>query len=198
MKRFEEGKSVILFCNTGSMLARRTAHIIGRVLISMIQSLSGRFYASGRKIDPPLCIHVDEGHNILYKGIQNLFSMGGGANVWVHFYTQSIAQIEEEIGPESTRSIVDNINSWVYMLVNHPSTAQYVEDSAPLKRKYQHILSFGGGISMREMEEKQILASQVLQLPKRFFYMRSYGKLFKGKTVDVSPRYLNVSLPSIN
>ena len=198
VKRFEEGKSVILFCNTGSMLARRTAHIIGRVLISMIQSLSGRFYASGRKIDPPLCIHVDEGHNILYKGIQNLFSMGGGANVWVHFYTQSIAQIEEEIGPESTRSIVDNINSWVYMLVNHPSTAQYVEDSAPLKRKYQHILSFGGGISMREMEEKQILASQVLQLPKRFFYMRSYGKLFKGKTVDVSPRYLNVSLPSIN
>ena len=75
--RFEEGKGVILYCNTGSLLARRTAHIIGRVLISMIQSMVGRFFASGRKLDPPLCIHIDEGHNIAYMGIQELFSKGG-------------------------------------------------------------------------------------------------------------------------
>ena len=179
------------------MLARRTAHIIGRVLVSMIQSMIGRIFASARKLDPPLCLHVDEGHNILYKGIQELFNKGGGANLWVHFYTQSIAQIEEEIGREATRSIVDNINSWVYMLVNHPETAQYVEDSSPNKRKYQPILSFGGGISVREMEEKQILATQILQLPKRYFYLRSYGKLFKGITTDTSPRYVTVSLPEI-
>ena len=197
IKRFEDGNGVILFCNTGSMLARRTAHIIGRVLVSMIQSMIGRIFASARKLDPPLCLHVDEGHNILYKGIQELFNKGGGANLWVHFYTQSIAQIEEEIGREATRSIVDNINSWVYMLVNHPETAQYVEDSSPNKRKYQPILSFGGGISVREMEEKQILATQILQLPKRYFYLRSYGKLFKGITTDTSPRYVTVSLPEI-
>ncbi|MFA5183162.1 MAG: TraM recognition domain-containing protein [Syntrophales bacterium] len=198
VKRIEEGRGVILFCNTGSMLSRRTAHIIGRVLVSMIQSMLGRVFASGRKLNPPLCLHVDEGHNILYKGIQELFNKGGGANVWIHFYTQSIAQIEEEIGPEGTRSIVDNINSWLYMLVNHPDTAKYVEDSSPMKRKYQPILSFGGGISVREMEEKQILATQILQLPKRYFYLRSYGKLYKGCTMDVSPKYVSVTLPAIN
>ncbi len=197
VKRIEEGSGVILFCNTGSMLSRRTAHIIGRVLVSMIQSMLGRTFASGRKLTPPLCLHIDEGHNILYSGIQELFAKGGGANVWLHFYTQSIAQIEEEIGPEATRSIVDNINTWLYMLVNHPDTAQYVEDSSPMKRKFSPILSFGGGISMRETEEKQILAAQILQLPKRKFYMRSYGKLYKGMTADVSPQYVSVTLPKI-
>ena len=198
IKRFEEGKGLILFCNTGSMLARRTSHIIGRVLVSMIHSLSGRFYASDRKLDPPLCLHVDEGHNILYKGIQELFGKGGGANVWVSFYTQSISQIEEEIGPEATKSIVDNINSWLYLRVNHPDTAQLVEDSSPLKKTYQPILSFGGGISMRGLEEKQILASQVLQLPQRRFYLRAGGKLYKGTTDTVSKKYLSVTLPEIN
>lgn len=198
VKRFEEGKGVILFCNTGSMLARRTAHIIGRVLVSMIQSMLGRFFASGRKLNPPLCVHIDEGHNILYKGIQELFSKGGAANVWVHLYTQSIAQIEEEIGREATRSILDNINTWIYMLVNHPETAQYIEDSSPTIRKYQPILSFGGGISVREIEDKQILAYKVLQLQKRQFYMRSYGNLYKGFTLDVSPRYVNVEFPHLS
>jgi hypothetical protein len=83
------------------------------------------------------------------------------------------------------------------MLVNHPDTAQYVEDSSPMKRKFSPILSFGGGISMRETEEKQILAAQILQLPKRKFYMRSYGKLYKGMTTDVSPQYVSVTLPKI-
>ena len=197
IRRFQDGTGVILVCNTGSMLSRRTAHIVGRVLVSMIQSMMGRFYASGKKLNPPLCVHVDEGHNILYKGIQELFNKGGGAGVWLHLYTQSIAQIEEEIGPEATRSIVDNINSWVYMLVNHPDTAKYVEESSPAKRKYQPILSFGGGISVREIEDKRILAAQVLQLPKRYFYLRSYGKLYKGRTADVSPGYVTVSLPDL-
>jgi len=198
VKRFEERKGVILFCNTGSMLARRTAHIIGRVLISMIQSMLGRFYASGRKLDPPLCLHIDEGHNMLYKGIQELFNKGGAANVWIHFYTQSVAQIEEEIGREAARSILDNINTWVYMLVNHPETAQYIEDSSPTIRKYQPILSFGGGISVREIEDKQILAYKVMQLQKRQFYMRSYGKLYKGITLDTTPAYVKVEFPHLS
>ena len=134
VSRFGEGKGVILYCNTGSLLARRTAHIIGRVLISMIQSMVGRFFASGRRLDPPLCIHIDEGHNIAYMGIQELFSKAGGANTWISFYTQSIALIEQEIGPEAAKGIMDNINNWIFMRVNHPDTGQYMEDSSPSRR----------------------------------------------------------------
>jgi len=198
VKRFEEAKGVILFCNTGSMLARRTAHIIGRVLISMIQSMLGRFYASGRRLEPPLSIHIDEGHNMLYKGIEELFNKGGAANVYVHFYTQSIAQIEEEVGNEAARSIVDNINNWVYMLVNHPETARFIEQSSPKVKKFQPILSFGGGITVREIEENRITAQNVLRLPKRHFYMRSYGKLYRGITKEVEPTYVKIEFPHLS
>ena len=51
IKRFEEGRGVILVCNTGSLLSRRTAHIIGRVMLSMVQSTVGRFFARRRR--PP-------------------------------------------------------------------------------------------------------------------------------------------------
>jgi hypothetical protein len=197
VRRFEHGERVILYCNTGSMLARRTAHIIGRVLLSMIQSMVGRFFLSGRKIDPPLCIHMDEGHNMLYTGIQELFNKGGGANVWVHFYTQSIAQVEEEIGREATKSMLDNINTWIYMLVNHPETARYVEESSPLIKRFAPILSFGGGISVREMEENQVLSHKVLTLPKRHFFMRTYGRYYKGMTNDVAPAYVDIRPPSL-
>lgn len=197
VKRFEKNEGVILFCNTGSMLARRTAHIIGRVLVSMIQSLVGRFFASGRKLDPPLCLHLDEGHNMLYRGIQELFNKGGGANVWIHFYTQSIAQIEEEVGREIAKSILDNMNTCIYMLVNNPDTAKYVEDSSPDIKKFQPMIAFGGGVTLRETEAKQILASNVMQLPKRHFYMRSYGKIYKGVTSDVKESYVNIELPQI-
>lgn len=197
VKRFEEGKGVILFCNTGSMLARRTAHLVGRVLISMIQSMVGRFFVSGRKLSPPLCIHLDEGHNMLYRGIQELFSKGGGANCWVHFYTQSVAQITEEVGKDAARSILDNINTWIYMLVNHPETAQYVEDSSPEVKVYSPILSFGGGITIKEVKERRIKAFKVMELDKREFYMKTYGKLFKGRTADVQGSYISVVLPAV-
>ena len=130
--RFEHGQGVILFCNTGSLLARRTAHIIGKVIISMIQSMVGRFFVAGRTLDPPLCIHIDEAHNVSYDGIQELFSKGGGANAWVHYYTQSIALLEKEIGsPEAAHAVIDCMNHLIFMKLNHPDTAMHVEDSSP-------------------------------------------------------------------
>jgi type IV secretory pathway TraG/TraD family ATPase VirD4 len=200
VSRFGEGKGVILYCNTGSLLARRTAHIIGRVLISMIQSMVGRFFASGRRLDPPLCIHIDEGHNIAYMGIQELFSKAGGANTWISFYTQSIALIEEEIGPEAAKGIMDNINNWIFMRVNHPDTAQYMEDSSPIAKKFQPIITpdeCTGRITLREIEEQLILKANVLQLEDRQFYMRSRGNYYKAFTVDSTPLYVHVTFPEL-
>ena len=200
VSRFGEGKGVILYCNTGSLLARRTAHIIGRVLISMIQSMVGRFFASGRRLNPPLCIHIDEGHNIAYMGIQELFSKAGGANTWISFYTQSIALIEQEIGPEAAKGIMDNINNWIFMRVNHPDTAQYMEDSSPIAKKFQPIITpdeCTGRITLREIEEQLILKANVLQLEDRQFYMRSRGNYYKAFTVDSTPLYVHVTFPEL-
>lgn len=198
IERIESGKGVILYCNTGSLLARRSAHIVGRVLISMVQSLAGRYFASGRKLTPPLCVHIDEGHNMVYAGISDLFSKGGGANVWVSFYTQSIAQIEASVSQSNVKGILDNINTWIFMLVNHPETAQYIESSFPEIKKYSPILSFGRDITTKESYKKLVTADQILQLPPRRFYMRSYGTYASGITMDVDPPSVKVEFPPIS
>lgn len=196
-ERLESGRSVIVFVNTGSMLTRRTAHIIGKVLLSMIQSLIGRIFASGRKLNPPLCLHLDEGHNLLYPDIQELFSKGGGANCWVHFYSQSMAQISEAVGEAGAQALMDNINTWIYMLINHPDTAKLIERSAPVATRRDGVVALGGGVTSRTAEVPQVTAAQVLQLPKRGFYLRSYGQWFRGTTLDTHPLWLRVEFPTV-
>lgn len=201
VKRFEDGRGVILYCNTGSLLARRTAHIIARVLISMIQSMVGRFFSSGKKLDPPLCIHIDEGQNVLYQGIQDLFSKAGGANVWLSFYTQSIALIEQEIGQESARGILDNMNTLIFLRVNHPETARYMEDSTPFIKKFQSIITpddSTGRTTLREMDDRLIPAANVLQLAQRQFYMRYQGRFYKAFTLDLPPKYVEITFPEVS
>lgn len=74
IKRLEQNRRVILVVQTGSLLTRKTAHIVASVLISMIQSFIGRRYASGRRVSPPLAIYLDEASNLMYIGIDELFN----------------------------------------------------------------------------------------------------------------------------
>jgi len=200
IKRLEEGRGVIMICNTGSMLARRTAHIIGKVIVSMIQSMAGRFFASGRKLEPPLALYLDEGHNVLYWGIEDFFSKAGGAGVYINFFTQSMAQISEILSEASTASIMDNINTWIFMRVNHNDTAKYIEDNSPLKTIYKNVISIGGArvaISMKEETERLILMERVLKLKQRYFYLRSEGKIYKGIVPFVPSSPIEVTYPNL-
>ena len=201
VRRFERGDGVILICNTGSLLTRRTAYTIGRVLISMIQSMVGRFFASGARLKRPLCIYLDEGHNILYQGIQELFNKAGGAGVWLHFFTQSMSQIEEAVGPPTTQSIIDNISTWVYMRVNHNETAKYIEESAPIHTVYKNIVNIGDAklsMSLREEDEYSIRADKVVKLKPRYFYLRSGGIYYKGVVPEVRSPRMRIKFPNIN
>ena len=198
LSRIERKKGVVLFCNTGSLLARRTAHIVGKVIVSSIQSLIGRWLSSGKKLNPPMCLHVDEAHNVMYKGIQELFNKCGGGNVWVHIYTQSIAQIVDEIGEESAISILDNINTWIYMLVNHPETAKYIEEATPEARQFEPTFRFDAGLMMRSDVVPMITSQQLMSLQRRQFFMRHFGRFYYGRTADVKPLLVNISYPAIN
>lgn len=195
IRRLQEGKSVILVVHLGVLLTGDTGKIVARVFVSMIQSLVGRLCASGLKLTPPLCLHMDEGHNVLYRGVQELFNKCSAANVWINFYTQSNAQIEEAVGPDVTRSIIDNLNTWIYMKVNHPDTCQYVEDSSPLVVREDAVVSAAGSVTIRYVDERLVLRHRVMDLPKRWFYMRSQGHWFKGKTLESSMSYCTVRFP---
>src|SRR5271157_1402685 len=198
LSRIERKQGADLFCNTGSLLARRTAHIVGKVIVSSIQSLIGRWLSSGKKLNPPSCLHIDEAHNVMYKGIQEMFNKMGGGNVWVHIYTQSIAQIVDEIGQDTTISILDNINTWIYMLVNHPDTAKSIEKVTPQVRQFEPTFRFDGGVMMRSEPVPMITAQQLLSLQRRQFFMRHFGKFYYGRTADVGRKWLDVKFPEIN
>ena len=198
LKRLEEGKRVIMIVQLGSLITRKAAFTVGKVVISMIQSFVGRVFASGRKVTPPLCLYIDEAKNVFYYGIDDLFAKAGGAGVWVHGFCQSVSQLHAALGVDYGNVILDNTNTKLFMRVPDAATAQYVADHFGEKSKYAPILSVGGGMTVRQMEEPVIKPYDVLNLPARKFYMMGYSGAFVGKTADVSDLYVHVQLPNIS
>ncbi|WDN91060.1 hypothetical protein BuS5_04032 (plasmid) [Desulfosarcina sp. BuS5] len=195
IQRLEAGKQVIMVVQTGSLLTRKTAHMIARVLLSMIQSFVGRKYASGKKVDPPMCLYLDEAGSLLYMGIEDLFNKSGGADVWIHAFTQSIADPEAEIGKPQARKILDNTNTKIFMRVNDPGTAEYIAAYSGMQKKYSPILSLGGGITIREIEEPAVRPEDVMNLQQREFFMFSAEGAFRGKTAFTKEPYLKIVYP---
>ncbi len=198
LKRLEEGKRVIMIVQLASLITRRAAYTLGKVVISMIQSFVGRVFASGRKVTPPLCLYIDEAQNVLYYGIDDLFAKAGGAGVWVHGFSQSVSQLYAALGEDYANVILDNTNTKLFMRVPDAKTAQYVADHFGEKAKYAPILSVGGGMTVRQMEEPVLKPQDVLNLPARKFYMMGYSGAFVGKTEDVSNPYVHIKLPNIS
>ncbi len=197
IKRLQEGKRVIFVAHLGSLITRKAAFTVGKVIISMIQSLVGRVFSSGEKINPPLCVHIDEAQNVLYPNIDDLFAKGAGANVWIHGFCQSVNQIYAEIGKDKGNAILDNTNTKLFMRVPDSITAEYVVRHFGTRRTYSPILSSGGNISSRELEEDILKPEDVLGLSQRVFYLTTYKGQYKGKTATVSPLYLTVKFPTI-
>ncbi|MFH1671815.1 MAG: TraM recognition domain-containing protein, partial [Pseudomonadota bacterium] len=176
----------------------KTSHIVARVLISMIQSFIGRRYASGQTVSPPLSIYLDEASNLMYIGIEDLFNKAGGAGAWVHAFTQSISDLEAEIGRPFARKILDNTNTKVFMRVNDPATAEYVADYSGEQKRFSPLLSLGGAITIREVKESAILPEHILNLQEREFFLFSYQGQYRGKTPYVERPYFQIQYPHVN
>jgi len=198
IQRLEQNRRVILIVQTGSLLTRKTAHIVARVLISMIQSFIGRRYASGRTVSPPLAIYLDEASNLMYIGIDELFNKAGGAGAWVHAFTQSISDLEAEIGRPFAKKILDNTNTKVFMRVNDPATAEYVAHYSGEQKRFSPLLSLGGAITIREVKENAILPEHILNLQEREFFLFSYQGQYRGKALYVKPPYFQIEYPHVN
>ena len=185
IERLEAGRRVILVVQTGSLLTRKTAHIIARVLLSMVQSFVGRTLGSHGKIDPPLAVYADEASNVLYFGIDDLFNKAGGAGVWLHMLTQSKQDLVAELGTAYAAKILDNTNTKIVFRVNDPNTAAYASRMAGTKKRFSPIMSLGGGLSVREIEESRIPPECFMRLARREFYAFTFDGMYRGRTLDV-------------
>jgi len=185
IERLEAGKRVILVVQTGSLLTRKTAHIMARVLLSMVQSFVGRTLGSHKKIDPPLAVYADEASNVLYFGIDDLFNKAGGAGVWLCMLTQSMQDLVAELGSAHAAKILDNTNTKIVFRVNDPNTASYASRMAGKRKRFSPVMSFGGGLSVRQVQEDRIAPERFMRLGRREFYAFTFDGIYRGRTLDV-------------
>lgn len=196
-ERLIEGKPTVFYCATASLMTRDTAHIVGRMLLSGLQSIAGHFNAEGRRFEPPLAVYIDEASNVLYPGMDDLFNKGGGTNIFLTLLTQSLADFETALGKPYTQKILDNVNNQIFLRVNHTGTAQYVSERAGKIRTFSPILSMGGFSSAREMERDLLPASVMTELDTREFVAFLYRDAYMGRTADVSPLHLRLVMPEL-
>jgi type IV secretory pathway TraG/TraD family ATPase VirD4 len=195
--RIEKGKGVILYVQTGSMLTKKTADILGKVVVSMIQSVAGRFYASGMKFHNPLCLYIDEMSNCVYRGIEDIFNKGGGADLRIVGLTQSMADIVAEIGEDRARKLFDNTNTKIFGRVNDLASAKIVAEYGGVVNRNASMYSTNGHITAREVEEEIIKVEETMRLlPREIFYFGFEGQ-FRGKTAPVLPSEIMVKPPKI-
>jgi type IV secretory pathway TraG/TraD family ATPase VirD4 len=126
MERLEKGEGVILIAQISSLLAGKTAHVVYRDIISMIQAFAGCKLPPGGSTNQHLALYIDEFQYVAYPNIEALFSKGRSSNVMCHAFTQSIADIDDAIGHDKSRKILDDTNVKLFMRVNDPGTAKYI------------------------------------------------------------------------
>lgn len=193
--RLEHGKPVILVAHLGALLTRRAAYTLGRVLISIIQAFAGRVYASGKVLDPPLCVYADEAQSCLYVGFSELLAKGGGANVWVHGFVQSISQMFEAVGKDDANAILDNANTKLFLRDPDPHTAEYASQHFGVAPQYLTILAPDGGCTLREGEDVVCKPGDIMTLNPREFYLMSYSGNYRGITAECEAAKIRVKFP---
>lgn len=195
IERLESGKGVILVAQVGSLITRKAAFTVGKVLVSMLQAYTGRIFSSGRKVKPTLQIIMDEAQNVLYKGIDDFFAKAGGANVQLFGFCQSVNQIYAMLDVSYGNSILDNTNNKIFMRVPDSDTAEYVCKHFGMSKQMTSMMSTSGVLNIREMESEVLKVEDVLNLGRREFFMLNYDGSFFGKTDPVSDLKLNVIYP---
>ncbi|MDY0300850.1 MAG: TraM recognition domain-containing protein [Trichlorobacter sp.] len=193
--RLEKSKGVIMVVHTGSLLTRDAAQTLGKVLLSMVQSFVGRVYMSKKQaVKGGLSVHIDEAQSLLYHGFEEIPAKAGSANVMLTLYAQSVNQIFDAVGDLKGRSILDNINTKLFLRCADVETSKYVSEHFGTKKRLTGIYG-NSTITTRETEEEALKVTDILDLEPREFYMMTYKGRYKGKSITSSPVDVRITFP---
>jgi len=199
IERLQAGKGVVFVCNTDSILMPRSSFIINRILVSMAIAIAGRKGSEGMKLSKPLCIYADEGHNTLFRGIDELFGKGRSAGMFIHLFTQGKSDIEKIVGDVITNSILNNINTWLIMKMNDAGMAEYLSEVFPSAIRWMPYPDIGGGkqlsIMFKPKETPIIHKDNIKNLKPRFYYLKYENYFFKGQVPFVPPPSIRIVMP---
>jgi type IV secretory pathway TraG/TraD family ATPase VirD4 len=197
IEKLEKGEGVIFLAQLGSLLTSKTASTVSRVLISMLKTLAGRKYASGKVLNPPLVLYADEAHNLLFHGFETMVSQVGSANFAICGFSQSINQIYAAMGDMSKgRSIIDNINTKIYMRAPDEETAKYASEHFGTVKNLNTILNIQGTANFREVKDEMVKKEVILGLQTQEFLMTTHSGRYMGSTATTNNSYINIVYPS--
>ncbi len=198
VKRLMEGKGVILFVETASLLMKDTSSIIGKVLLSNLASIAGYFYAQRKKLPRKLKVHVDEFYTQAFIGVENLFDKGREVGIHMDVYFQSISQLDAELGSDRAKVVLENINNYMIMRIKSPETAQKFAEIIGMGKDLLTNYHSDGSVTMMEREDWRVYPADFIRLENREFIFHTGETDYRGFTVDVDPPILQVEMPKLS
>ncbi len=198
MQRILDGRGVILFVETGSMLTRETSNIVGRVILSNITTFAGLYYVQRKKFPRKLKIHADEFYTQMFIGVEHLFDKGREVGISMDVYFQSLSQLEAEVGDKRATIILETINSYMLMRIKSPKTAERFAEIIGIGKSMVTNIGSDGSVSMFERDDWRVEPSEFIRLDDREFILHTGKKDYRGYTVDVGKPSIIVQMPEIN
>jgi hypothetical protein len=197
VERVQSGKGTILYVQTGTMMFGGAANTMAKIVTSSIQTMSGRYDASGLKMPRPLCYYGDEYSNIVYQGAEDLWSKSRSAGVWITAASQSRADLQVVLDHYGATKLLDNASTFIVMKQNDLESSAYFAELAATKKRQSSMTSLNGSITNREVEVNVLIPDAIRSLkPREFYYFGKEGK-YKVKAPPVEPSYINVKFPSV-
>jgi hypothetical protein len=121
-----KGEPVIFFAYLGVLeIGETTGQLVAKLLSSVTHHVYGVYYTENKKMLPPVAEYWDEASNVFYDGAQDKFNKAGGCNVYIHAFTQSLADPQKAIGKELTKILQDNANVLLFSVIDAETQAYF-------------------------------------------------------------------------
>jgi type IV secretion system protein VirD4 len=105
---------------------RRLAPAFGGLLNDLIAQAYRRVAATGRPLDPPLLVVIDEAGNTPLRSLPEYASTLAGIGVLLVTIWQSLAQIEATYGREADTILTNHLTKLFYAGLSDPASLRYV------------------------------------------------------------------------
>ena len=105
---------------------RRLAPAFGGLLNDLIAQAYRRVAATGRPLDPPLLVVIDEAGNTPLRSLPEYASTLAGIGVLLVTIWQSLAQIEAAYGREADTILTNHLTKLFYAGLSDPASLRYV------------------------------------------------------------------------
>jgi type IV secretion system protein VirD4 len=146
---------------------RRLAPAFGGLLNDLINQAYRHVAATGKPLDPPLLVVIDEAGNTPLRALPEYVSTLAGIGVLLVTIWQSIAQIEAAYGRQADTILTNHLTKVMYAGLSDPASLRYVDQvlgrAEVDTRSHSASARFGGGSDQYSTTHVPLAPAHVLR-----------------------------------